>query len=245
VTTADAETVVRLDKSFDTLDLQKPPSAAVVGGVVCAEGTIADHCGGSFTLEHRPMGGAFTPFTTLSPPWVTNGLLGRGKAAASPDGDYEIRATGNDDCGSTLSQIRSITIDNTPPTAEITRPSACACANGLVEIRGTVQDVHFGDWKLQYTGGDATGWVTLASGGGLVLNEVLDLWDTRDLPEREYTLRLVATDKSIVNGADVQQTEYLIPVEVGPCYDFDTDDEGDVDLIDYATLERAFTGPQT
>jgi len=241
--TADAETVVWLDKNIDTVSISEPLEGDVVGGVVCTEGTIADHCGGNFTLEHRPAGGAFTPFTTVSPLWVTNDLLGKWNTAGSLDGVYEIRAAGADDCGNTGSAVRSVTVDNTPPTAVISRPVACDCVNGQVEVGGTADDAHFGTWKLQYTGGDQRDWVTIASGNARVVDGLLGLWDTRALPECEYTLRLLVTDTSTADCADVHQTEYLLPVEVGPCYDFDTDDDGDVDLIDYATFERTFTGP--
>lgn len=157
----------------------------------------------------------------------------------------EVEASAAGGCADRFELIDDLTfaIDPTPSTALITLPPACACLNGLVEIRGTVQDDHLGDWKLQYTGGDATNWVTLASGGGQVLDEVLDVWDTRDLPECGYTLRLLVTDKATVNCTGPHPTEYLIPVEVGPCNDFDTDHDGDVDLSDYSRFENAFTGP--
>jgi hypothetical protein len=52
------------------------------------------------------------------------------------------------------------------------------------------------------------------------------------------------TDQAAVNCDDPHQSEYLVSVEVGNCkFDFDADNDGDVDLRDYDAFLDEFTGP--
>ena len=74
-------------------------------------------------------------------------------------------------------------------------------------------------WALQYTGGSQSNWVTIASGSTSVVAGLLGhQWDTTTLDEKCccYTLRLVVTDKSIVNcnGAIHQQAIFMTSVHV-------------------------------
>lgn len=245
--TAEDMTVVWLDKHLDRLTLRAPSAGAILGGLVCADGSAWDMCPGTFTVERRPAGGgAFVPFDTLAPPWVLNDPLGTWNSRAVPDGKYEVRLSAEDGCANAASAEASIIIDNTPPTVEITTPLACACVNGLVEIRGTVTDTNLNEWVLQYAAGHAHNWVTITSGTGKVINDRLGLWETRALPECEYALRLVAADLASVDcTGDPNRSEYVVPLEVGPCasFDFDADDDGDVDLADYLWFLDEFTGP--
>jgi hypothetical protein len=139
-----------------------------------------------------------------------------------------------------------VVIDNTVPIAVITSPTSCSNVVGQVNILGTASDAHLDGWALYYTGGDAHGWVTIASGTTPVINGPLGRWYTAGLRPCAYTLRLVVTDKSVLdcNGALRNQSEYLVSVNVGALSDFDADHDGDVDLRDYRLFEDAFTGPR-
>jgi len=210
-------TDVWMDKAFNSLLLRSPVNGAIVGGTVCADGTAWDHCGGTIALEHRwAGGGAWQPFDSINPPWIITDPLGSWNTRLVNDGDYVIRLTGIDECGNSLSSQVTVTVDNTPPAAVITSPTPCSAMNGLVPIRGTANDAHLQGWVLQYTGGDAHGWVTIAAGNTPVINNVLGNWNTAGLAPCAYALRLMVTDQSVIecNGSLRNQSEYTIALNV-------------------------------
>lgn len=223
-------TDVYLNKAFNSLSLRSPVNGAIVGGTVCADGTAWDHCGGIIALDYRPAaGGAWQPFGLVSAPWVTTDPLGSWNTRAVSDGDYLVRLTGTDDCGNAATDQVTVTVDNTAPITGITAPTPCSARNGLVQVFGTASDAHLASWVLQYTGGSAPGWVTIAAGNANVVNGLLGVWDTTGLAPCAYTLRLVVTDQSALdcNGALRNQAEYTVALDiVGDPLAQDTDADG-------------------
>ena len=243
-------TVVYVDKQFDIVSLRSPQDGDIVGGDnVCIDGTVWDYrCFDAYGVEYRPAAGG--PWSDVDEPLYTERVMtdplahwdtiGTGVA----DGEYVLRVGAIDDCENTAMVTHNITIDNTAPTAEITEPVNCEYVEGVVQVRGTVDDAHLASWSLQYTGGTMTGWSpSIASGDAPIIDGLLGEWDTTELPPCAYTLRLRVTDQAIVNCDDPHRTDYFVSVNVGSCGDFDTDDDGDVDLGDFAAFQEAFTGP--
>jgi hypothetical protein len=152
------------------------------------------------------------------------------------DGDYLVRLTGTDDCGNTASAQATVTVDNTAPIAVITAPTACSARNGVVQVFGTASDTHLAGWVLQYTGGNAHGWVTIAAGNANV-NGLLGDWDTTGLAPCAYTLRLIVTDQAVLdcNSAARNQSEYTVALDlVGDPLAQDTDADGMPDVWETA-----------
>jgi hypothetical protein len=242
-------TMYWLDREFDTVNLRSPPNNAILGGVVCIDGTVWDWCAGELAVEYRPPGIlAYHPVDWVADGWVATDALGHWNTASETitDGDYYLRIRGTDGCENTAQQEVKVSVDNHPPQTAITAPPPCACVSGVVEIRGTVNDPHFDEWTLWYAGGNVAEWQLIDASHVPVVNGLIATWDTRDLAPCSYTLRLVGQDRSIINCDDPQQSEYLVSVEVGDCthdYDFDADDDGDVDLFDYAEFGSCYTGP--
>jgi hypothetical protein len=114
----------------------------------------------------------------------------------------------------------------------------------VVPISGIVADAHLSAWVLQYTGGDAHAWVTIASGNAPI-NGLLANWNVASLPPCAYVLRLIATDAAVLNcnGALHNQSEYTVGVLVNWEAFFDADGDGDVDLHDFSAFLGAFHGP--
>lgn len=231
-------TDVYLNKAFNSLSLRSPVNGAILGGSVCADGTAWDQCGGTIALDYRPAaGGAWQSFGSASAPWVITDGLGSWNSRAVADGDYVVRLTGSDDCANSASTQVTVTVDNTAPIALLTSPAPCSARNGIVEIRGTASDVHLQSWVVQYTGGNAHGWVTIAAGNANVVNGLLANWDTTGLVPCAYTLRLVVTDQAVLdcNGAARNQSEYTVGVEVvGDLLAQDTDADGMPDVWENA-----------
>ena len=76
-------------------------------------------------------------------------------------------------------------------------------------------------------------------------DEVLGTWSTVELPNCAYALRLRARDRATVNCEDSSGhvVDTIVSVNVGSCGDFDSDDDGDVDLFDYGAFSLEFKGP--
>lgn len=245
-------TVVYVDHGFDTIDVRSPVSGEVYGGVVCFDGTVWDYCFDEYRVAYSPNGVNFFPVDPGNPVYNTPVIndpfaFWDTRTLGLPDGNYETHVVGLDICGHTDSATQRLVLDNTPPDAKISVPENCECVSGLVGIFGTVGDDHLRGWVLQYTGGDSNGWVTIASGNGPINDALIASWDTRELRPCCYTIRLIASDQANVDcGRTSNQTEFLISVDVGQCeptHDFDVDDDGDIDLDDYAQFQSEFTGP--
>ncbi len=260
-----ATRMVFLDKAFDTVAVRYPPvttpnnETPIVARTVCFEGSVFESwcwhpqsTNAHFKAEYRPAGGgAFTPMDPSHPTYtstVVNDPIAQWDTVGLglPDGSYELRLTAENDCGKTKTVTRDVVVDNTPPTAMITSPQPCVYVADVVTVKGTVIDAHLDFWVLEYTGGPVSGWTPItASQSNNVVNGVLGLWDTSQLPPCAYTLRLRAYDRAVLGcGSGVRQwAEYTTSINVGFCGDFDADDDSDVDLIDFGAFESAFTGP--
>ena len=217
-------TIVFVDQQFDTVDFRSPPNGAVLGGVICFDGSINDgngNCATSYVVDYAvSLAGPWSPVDPAKPtypgPVYNDPLASWNTRAGIADGSYYLRVTGTDACGHTKTVLHKVTVDNTPPTAVITDPSNCASVDGLVRVVGTAFDAHMAGWVLQYTGGDAHGWVTIAGGNTSVINGVLGIWDTTGLRHCAYTLRLVVTDGSGIDcTVYANQSEYLASVYLG------------------------------
>lgn len=226
-----ATTVVWLDKSFDASPVVRGPAAnAIVGGNVCIDGSVGDHCGGTMNVEYRALPtGAFAPVQTIYPPWITTDPLGVWNSAGKPDGNYEIRVTASDSCGNVATPVVvPVTLDNTAPTAFISSPAGCAHVGfGIVPVFGTANDAHLATWSLSYSGGDIHTWVNIANGAAPVNNNVLGLWSTLDLPRCAYVLRLRVTDTAAVDCNAPHVSEYYTTVDLASCCDLNGDGSGD------------------
>jgi hypothetical protein len=252
--TATAVQVVFVDHGFDTIVVHEPADTSVVGGLVCIDGTAWDRCPAEYTVTYRALGTEdFLPVDPSNPIYmgtVTNEALAPPgwdtPGSGIPDGDYELRVLGTDQCGHSDALSRTVTLDNTPPTAFISSPINCTCVDGVVIIQGTADDAHLVSWVLQYSGGTENGWVPIASGSNPVLGGTFAEWNTADLPGCAYVLRLIVNEKTTVNCRHLRFSEYLVTVNIGgDCakFDFDTDNDGDVDLIDYQQFDLHFLGP--
>jgi hypothetical protein len=248
-----AVTMVWLGGAFDNLTVREPDNGDILGGRVCADGTVWDnYCFDTYYVEYQPAGGTgWDPVDPTNPVYtstVINDPLAYWETIdlSLPDGDYRVRVRAYDDCGASDMEVREVVIDNTWPEAEITSPEACDYVEGVVPVIGTANDANLASWVLQYTGGDASSWVTINSGTTPVVSGSLGNWNTAGLRPCAYTLRLLVTDQAVINcnNAIHHWSEHMVSVIVGTCGDFDVDDDGDVDLYDYSWFEQDFTGPR-
>ena len=91
---------------------------------------------------------------------------------------------------------------------------------------------------MQYTGGNANNWVTIASGNTPVVNDVLGVWDTNGLRACCYTIRIVASDTAVLdcNGAIHHRSEYTVSVDLSNSCPSDLDGDGLTGINDFLKL---------
>ena len=105
-----------------------------------------------------------------------------------------------------------VEVDNTPPTANITQPTADSQVSENVEIRGIVDDLHYDGTKSNLSWGQGespTTWNILANFTSPVPTETtLANWNTTSLTTGSYMLRLYSCDLA------GNITEHKVPVDV-------------------------------
>jgi flagellar hook assembly protein FlgD len=100
--------------------------------------------------------------------------------------------------------VKSTTLDNTPPTVSITSPGASQLLSNVyaqgvadVTISGLATDANFSSWTLEYGQGASPGaWTAIRSGVPTPVSGVLAVWPTLDKTNGVYSLRLRAGDKA-------------------------------------------------
>ena len=255
---ASVEIVVLVETQMDIVNalmasgVDPSTSTPVIGQVGCIYGTIDDYysCGSvTYTVDYRPIsGGSFIPVDPLNPVHAgerINQVLAHWDTIGSgiPDGPYEIRTRGINACDHINEVTFPVTVDNTPPTAQITTPTPCSyyTPGEVINVLGTAEDTNLASWTLQYTGGDSSGWVTIASGASSVVNASLGVWDTAGLRPCAYTLRLVTIDEAVLNcnNSSRHRTDYMVSIDLRCPPDLNED--GMLDFFDVSAFLQSFS----
>lgn len=214
-----ATTVVFVDRDTPTLSVANPIAGNLYGGAMCIDAASTDVCGAPLTYQVRKATGV--PVSTDITP--IRGYAGAWDTRSQPDGTYFLRVTATDACGRSVSSDTSFEIDNTPPVIEITSPAACLHDHhGIIAIRGSVADSHLGSWGVAITGGPYASWLPIpTTTTGPVVNGLLANWDTTGLPPCAYTIRLSASDASLVNCSGPNVSEVFLTMNLGCPADVD------------------------
>jgi hypothetical protein len=236
---------VYVDNEFDALELHSPESGAVVGGEICFEGTADDHtCLDHYVVQYKPAsGGTWGPVDPNNPVYTTavtnSSLAWWTDASGLPDGDYFVALAGYTATGAAASHQSVITLDNTPPIAEITYPSPCTQINDNITFGGTADDANLDRWKLEYWNPTTHAWAAITGGTAPVVESALGTWNIGSLPPCYYVVRLRVWDQSTLNicGNPARQcSEDYLGVAVGDPCPGDLTGDGEVNLYDLAEL---------
>jgi len=95
--------------------------------------------------------------------------------------------------------------DTIPPVAKIHSPPDLTYINHIVKIVGTVSDdTWLNDWQIYYAKGinPSEGWSLISFGTGEKFETILSEWNTYELEEGIYTLRLLVHDASGNTSSD-------------------------------------------
>jgi flagellar hook assembly protein FlgD len=137
--------------------------------------------------------------TTLSQAW--DGKDGTGSVV--PDGVYTylIDAVSSETTVTAPQGTGSVTVDLTPPAAEISSPGSNAVIWSIVTITGTATDANLDTYRVEYGPASGSGpWTLISTATTSVSSGTLAAWDTNDqfnpVPDNDFALRLVSTDKA-------------------------------------------------
>ncbi|MCD4747845.1 MAG: hypothetical protein K8R59_00610 [Thermoanaerobaculales bacterium] len=204
------QVTVRVDNVFDQLELRSPAAGDIVGGAVCFDGTALDMaCFDHYEVAYKPIaGGTWYPVDYAHSTYtsaVTDDILAWWTDAQGlADGDYLVVVAGSSATGATTNEQIAVTLDDTPPTAQIETPISGEVISGVVTITGTANDVNFYDWSLCFYDPSTQIWSYIDDDSGEVTNGFLAEWDTTGLDPGSYTLRLRVRDRAKVGcGIDV------------------------------------------
>ena len=81
-----------------------------------------------------------------------------------------------------------------PEQVMITFPENNATVRDIVEVEGTVNIPDFGFYKFEISRGESENWLTIQAGDTPREDEMLGFWDTTQLEQDNYYLRLVVID---------------------------------------------------
>ncbi|MEO8359207.1 MAG: FlgD immunoglobulin-like domain containing protein [Vicinamibacteria bacterium] len=205
VTATDTAENERLVERTFTVDSQPPRVAitAPIGLVAKDQGPLGiigdaedDHLVTTdLAFGEGPQPGAFVDLAHGS-------LAGRALSLATwtvaslPDGPFILRLRATDRAGQTGETRSQVTLDGTPPVAEIQVPANGSSIGAMTDIQGVASDDHFASWNLEIAPGPAATafqWSILGQGTTSLDGGQLASWP---LPaDGVYTLRLTVRDQ--------------------------------------------------
>ena len=188
---------VVVDNTNPISQITYPASADVLGGVISMQGTSSDLNFSQYRVEYgegvNPL--SWTEIKTSQAP-VTTGTLADW-STGSLNGTYTVRLTTTDKAGNTSSSQVSFTMDNYI-NASLDFPSSGMVLSDTIQIKGTVSDINFKEYRVEY-GSGSNPMVFYPIGSvhtNQVTNEQLETWNTKTVSDGTYTIRLLVTDQA-------------------------------------------------
>lgn len=115
---------------------------------------------------------------------------------SAENGDKSVSVVYKDTTGNESAPATAfIKLDTSYPTAKLSKPNALEYLQGIVSITGTATDNDMKSYTLSYGAGSApTEFTQIFTADKEIQDGEMAKWDTKDLPNGLYTLRLEATD---------------------------------------------------
>ncbi len=191
--------------------ISSPAANATVGGTVTITGTASDANFSEYEF-HYGAGAAPATWTGIGTnprtTQVTNATLGSWNTTGLADGTYTIRLRVYD--GARISTgftevTRTVTVDNTRPTALLSAPADTSLVDGMLTISGTASaPIAFANYTLHYgVGCSPSSWIDIGTNPRTtqVTNGTLGTWDTAGLAGK-FAIRLVASQTDSSTATD-------------------------------------------
>lgn len=186
-----------IDDTAPVATMTAPQAEAFVGGPtspVAIEGEAGDdHLEGwSLELGSGSPAATWTPLEGSTEPAAGTLLLW--DATSAPDGPSVLRLSARDLAGNEDSSEVPVTVDNTPPVAEVVSPAAGSFVGDPGPVTGTVSDANLLVYTVSVVRPDGVVVAQLAEGDEPVSDGTLAQW-TLLPPDGEYELRVTARDR--------------------------------------------------
>jgi hypothetical protein len=196
--TTPATVQVRVDNTLPTGTVTAPADAAAIRGTVALTSNSADAGGsGVDTVQYQRSPAGAGTWTNQPASWNTT---------AQSDGQYDLRVVTTDNAGNAFTSAAiTVRVDNTNPTGSVTAPAAAANLRDTVALASSSAD-----------GGSGVATVTFQRspiGAGTWTNQAAG-WDTHNVGDGQYDLRVVTTDNagnSFTSGTVTVRVDNTLP----------------------------------
>ena len=193
---------VTLDNTLPKALISRPDQNKewIAGQQVEIRGTASDTNFDQFWLEYANMSnpGGWRAIGAATSQAIEQSVLQTWPTTGLDDGQYQLRLTVTDQAGNKTETFRSLTLDNQKPEVEITTPVEKAVVSGSVQVTGVIKDDNLKGYQLEVQSvSSPTSWKPIRSGDSKVaLQEKLGQWNTQQVKDGSYRLRLTATDQT-------------------------------------------------
>ena len=194
---------VQVDNTPPTAMIQRPEQMIsdrwIASGQITIRGTANDQNFKGYRLElglgHNP--GSWKVLTQSATIRQSEGLYNRDTSGL--EGQYTLKLVVEDFTNGQVVVNRQVTVDNTPPQAQITVPETDAIVSGNLKIVGTATDSYFDSYLLQQAEGanpEEGDWQPIEGVSATPVNSsTLRQFATTTVADGIYSLRLRVTDK--------------------------------------------------
>ena len=182
-------------RAISQTTITEPEEGAYVKETIFINGTADDTDFKNYSVEWKNTTVDWFEIKNSTEP-VSDGILAAWDTTAMEDGDYSIKLTVIDIASSSINTLVNVTIDNTQPTAIITKPGEGTLINGSVDITGTANDTNFKNYKLELKN-TTVDWFEIKNSTGYVSGGILATWDTTAMDDGDYSIKLTVTDKAL------------------------------------------------
>ena len=207
--------IVTVDNSLPVALISSPGPEWIASQQVQIRGTASDDNFQQYRLEYeeRSNPASWSIIGATSSQAVEKDILQLWRTGGLDDGQYQLRLTVTDQAGNQTQTIQTLTLDNQKPEVKLTAPAEKAVVSGVIQITGVIKDDNLKDYQLEVQlVSRPTGWERIGAGGTEAGQEQLGQWNTRQIKDGSYRLRLTATDQT---GQSSQLTR-LVTVDNTP-----------------------------
>lgn len=212
-TVTDYQVLFTIDNTSPKVTITEPANNSFVGAVngdLNILGSFDETNPDSYSIEYFPLQNpASATSIVTSNVFSANEVSTALDIAPIPDGEYSIQISIQDKGGLETNANSTIIVDNSPPTALISSPSAQAYVTEAQQIVGIANDTNIAEYRLSVASIDdsSDNYSTIYNRQQAVENGNLTFW--QNLPsDGNYNLKLEVTDK-----AD-NKTEAIVPIIV-------------------------------
>ncbi len=185
-----------VDATPPAVVLSRPAPDAIVRGDSDLEGSVTDQHLAYWEVFVAPEGNPtdWTRIATFDQPRVDAVLA---PLPGLAEGRHLVRVAAVDRVLIESERTRLFTVDNTPPEVTLAAPEDFRHVRELVEVRGTVADENLLLWQLLVGAGEEPAdWTLVVGGAGPPAQPELASWESREVFDGVYTLRLLAEDSA-------------------------------------------------